>query len=131
MLPVPVRAAPEKTSKSPEPVPLPETLFTRSVPALTVVPPVKVLLPLKVSRPVPILFTLISLPATALLLLMLPLKFASELLPPMTKSVSPAPLADCAPASEPEPENAPSRTVLPALRGCSVPLMTNVGDSEP
>ena len=41
------------------------------------------------------------------------------------------PEADCGPESVPLPEIFPRRTVLPALRGCKVPLTAKVGLSEP
>ena len=83
MRPVPPNVASAPTVRAPAPVPLPEALFTMSEPAETVAPPVQVLAALRVSLPVPILFSSTKLLVTAVLLLMLPLKVTSRLLPPM------------------------------------------------
>src|SRR5712671_138247 len=64
--------------------------------------------------------------------MMLPAKIELSSLPPMVKAVLPAPvLVVCGPANWPEPLMEPSKMVLPALRGCRVPLMTHFGLSEP
>ena len=54
-LPDPPKLALELTVTVPEPVPEPEVLVTVSRPALTVVPPLYVLAPPKVSEPAPVL----------------------------------------------------------------------------
>src|SRR5947199_214740 len=73
--PVPARVRP-LTVTLPVPVPLPEALFTASVPAETVVPPLYVLAPLRVTDPA---LVLVMAPVPPRLALMLPLCTANEL----------------------------------------------------
>ncbi len=58
MVPLPPRVPPELTVTAPVPVPLPEVFATRRAPALTMVPPVKVLAPVRVTVLTPVLVKL-------------------------------------------------------------------------
>src|SRR5205823_3956205 len=88
MAPAPPSVALEKTVHSEgEFVPL-----RNKAPASTAFVPVKELLPLRVSVPLPSLLTQMALPALLALLRIVPLKTELRLLPPTLKTVFPAPV---------------------------------------
>ena len=102
MMPLPVSVALAEISRSPLPVAEPVKLLARSVPELTVVPPVNELAPVNVKVPVPALVSEV----TPLSSMMVPAKVASVLSDPIIQFA----VESCEPGA---PESSPMLTVPP------------------